>query len=424
MVACSQDQCEQQPDSIFCAGADDEAGGTAEDTTDTGDTGGTDETGGPGGASCVPLDPGDESVTYQYACQGTGNGWVVLDIVDTVEGALPPACVNWGPEGKPDDHEPTSADCFPLDLAMLPLDVPSPGACCTDTALPESVADQCAEDCGYAACKLAIAKLREAAYALPEDGVDLVTKKAQERARGDLFGLADMLELPENLETCAGIVKDGNGEPVPVPLGAGMSPDGLLGHINDATLFLQCTLDAEEPFVLQEGYECAYTPNIPLVEDESGMGGVAEAGAVTMLGPDSSESADLSNIEFGFREAYLRDGSVVFYLASFEADAEDAGYGSLMFVDPHIHLAKPVSAPLVSDTVTFPAGSLRMEVSGIVVSGGEVLFGGERSSGVYVNTGPATVARTADGFAFVDAPFEAGGYLFVLNTEEGPALAQ
>jgi hypothetical protein len=63
-----------------------------------------------------------------------------------------------------------------------------------------------------------------------------------------------------------------------------------------------------------------------------------------------------------------------------------------------------------------------MEVSGVVMSEGELLFDGVRSSGVYVNTDVATVARTTDGgFAFVDAPFEVDGNTFVLSTEKGVA---
>ncbi|MFV8750049.1 hypothetical protein ACNOYE_05835 [Nannocystaceae bacterium ST9] len=180
-----------------------------------------------------------------------------------------------------------------------------------------------------------------------------------------------------------------------------------------------------EPFVPQPDQACDSTPNIPLVDDESSTHGIAAAGAVTMFGPNDDAVTELSNISFEVREVFKRDGSIDVHLAGFDADADEGGYGSLSFLDPHIHLAAPVSAPLVADTVRFPAGSLRMEVSGVVVSNGEVAFGGQRSSGIYVNTGTATLARTPDGgFAFVDAPFEAGGYLFVLNTEQASAQAE
>lgn len=139
-----------------------------------------------------------------------------------------------------------------------------------------------------------------------------------------------------------------------------------------------------------------------------------------MFTPIGSQSVHLSNITFEFRELYKRDGSADFVLATFEADTADANHGSLSFHAPHIQLAEPVTAPLVDGMVTFPPGSLRMEVSSVIVSDGEVLFGGVRSSGVYVNTGAAIGRRTpGGGFAFVDAPFEAGGYVFVLNTEAG-----
>jgi hypothetical protein len=227
-----------------------------------------------------------------------------------------------------------------------------------------------------------------------------------------------MLELPEFLSDCAEQVTMANGELTEVLLGAGMS-DLLIGHVNNATLTLQCALDAEEPYVL-EGGSCESTPNIPLIDGDSNVGGTAVAGAITMFAPGGNQSVNLSNITFEFRERYKRGGAADFVLTSFEAGTADANHGSLSFRNPHIQLAEPITAPLVDGMVTFPPGSLRMEVSGVIVSDGEVLFGGARSSGVYVNTGAAIGMRTPDGgFAFVDAPFEAGGYVFVLNTEAG-----
>jgi hypothetical protein len=170
--------------------------------------------------------------------------------------------------------------------------------------------------------------------------------------------------------------------------------------------------------VPHSGSVCDAPPNIPLVDGESSLEGVAASGIVTMFGPEGEASTGLSDITFEFREAYLHGGAVDFFLESFDADADHASFGSSTIFDPHIHLAAPVGAPLVGDTVTFPVGSLRMEVSGVVVSDGEALFGGQRSSGVYVNTAAATVVRTdGGGFAFVDAPFEVGGFLFVLSTK-------
>jgi hypothetical protein len=110
MAGCSSDPCEQQPNSVFCAPAADETGGGASDTGDT--EGGLDD-------DCVPNLP-DNEIGQQYVCQGTGNGWLVLDVFG--DGVQPPECVNWGGD-KPD--EPTTADFVPLDLTMLPNDVPS-----------------------------------------------------------------------------------------------------------------------------------------------------------------------------------------------------------------------------------------------------------------------------------------------------------
>jgi hypothetical protein len=81
---CSSDQCEQQPNSLFCATPD-----------ETGDSG-TGDTGSPT-EECVPNLSPDE-IGYAYTCQGLGNGWLVLDVLG--DGVQPPECVNWGPDGK------------------------------------------------------------------------------------------------------------------------------------------------------------------------------------------------------------------------------------------------------------------------------------------------------------------------------------
>src|SRR5689334_9619208 len=55
---------------------------------------------------CVPHIPDDE-IGYTYACKGTGNGWLMVD-VDGDPKDPEPECVNWGPDGKP--KNPTTAD--------------------------------------------------------------------------------------------------------------------------------------------------------------------------------------------------------------------------------------------------------------------------------------------------------------------------
>jgi hypothetical protein len=130
-----------------------------------------------------------------------------------------------------------------------------------------------------------------------------------------------------------------------------------------------------------------------------------------------SQSVDLSNITFEFRELHKHDGSADLVLTAFDADAADIVHGEMTFIAPHIHLAAPVSAPLVNHRVTFPAGALRMQISSMIE--------GARSSGTYVNTGSAIAMRAPNGgFAFVDAPFEAGGYVFVLATEASIGTAR
>ncbi|NJK33007.1 MAG: hypothetical protein HC927_11675, partial [Deltaproteobacteria bacterium] len=131
-----------------------------------------------------PFGPEPTLTGNAFACRGAGNGWLVLDVEGV--GKQSPECVNWGPEGKP--KEPTADDCFPLELSMLPNDIPSPGACCAEAASPLDIEMQCAEDCGFAACKLAVVKMREAAAALPDPEAKGIKKTAQERVSDDLTG--------------------------------------------------------------------------------------------------------------------------------------------------------------------------------------------------------------------------------------------
>lgn len=406
-LACSSDPCEEQPDSIFCANLD-EAGDSSTDE-DTGDTGG-------GGPECIPLNEDNLLTPSPIACLGTGNGWMVLDVFGS--GVQPPQCVNWGGEAP---NSPTTDDCVPLDITMLPADIPSPGACCTQAAKENEVITQCMNDCGFAACKLAVAKLREAANALPDPDAGYIEEQAQLRVRGDLFGFANMLETPQFMAYCANKVSMANGEVVEIDLGAGMSADNLLGHVNAASVFLQCQLDADEPFMMSEGSQtCDATPNIPAIEDDAGIGGIAVVGAVTMLAPEGSEAVPLSDIRYELREVVERNGTIQVHLQAFTADVADVSEAGFTFVEPRLRLAAPVSAVQVGDIVEFPVGSLRIEVSAQVMANGELLFMGERSAGVYLNTAPALAERTAEGgLAFVDARFEAGGRMFVLNTEAG-----
>lgn len=390
---------------------EDEVGSSETD----GDTGGeSTETGEPAVDGCAP---GDVPSGFAHACLGTGNGWLNLNIQG--KGNEPPQCVNWGPEGKPEN--PTIADCVPVDLTMLPSDVPSPEACCTVDALAPVVIEQCNDDCGYAACKLAIAKLREAADALPEPNVDPITEGAQERASDDLYGFANTLEMPDFLAACADMVSDGAGTPVVIDLGEGGSPV-LPGHINHALLTLQCNLDGIEPYLLETPEAvCDSTPNIPFIDDQSNLGGAPEQGAITMFGSSGTQSTALSNIVIEFDELHMRDGSTVLTLSKLDADVQDASLGNFTVLAPHIQLAAPIRATMLGNAAIFPAGTLRIAASGVVLSGGEPLFEGERMSEVYVNTQDASVVRGADGsVAIVDATFEAGPYTFVLNTEPAP----
>jgi hypothetical protein len=215
------DPCEDTPNSIFC-----QAGGSE-----------TGETGEPDPEGCVPnIEEG-----YAYECQGSGNGWLQLSVFGEQEARI--SCANYGDEGAP--GTPQETDCVPFDLGVLPSDIPSPEACCTDDAASSDVVAQCEDDCGWAACKIAVAKMREAANSLSSGPLPL----GEANARQDLFYLANMLEMPSNMDSCASLVRNGAGELVAVPLGAGITSDNVFGHVINSTLYLQCSIDAITPYV-------------------------------------------------------------------------------------------------------------------------------------------------------------------------------
>jgi hypothetical protein len=123
---------------------------------------------------------------------------------------------------------------------------------------------------------------------------------------------------------------------------------------------------------------------------------------------------------FGFTETLNRSGPVEFRLDDFTARSSTAAYGSFVFTEPSMRLVSPASATMAGELITFPPGSLRMEVTAAITADGEPVFDGQPVSGEYVNTNLATATRSeSDKFSFVDAAFEMGGYRFVLNTDEG-----
>jgi hypothetical protein len=356
-----------------------------------------------------PLD--DDQVGHTYECHGSGNGWLQLSVYPI--GARDPECLSWGDQPRPE--HPTVDDCVAVDLGSLPNNVPSPGACCTEQALPVSIVEQCNDDCGHAACKLAIEKLREAALSLS-------TKGAEGVVRLDLFYLANLLEMPSMLAECATKVINAGGELTPVELGPGSSDKLEIGHVESATINLQCALDDLEPYVFV-GNICDAPPNLPIVEEESSMGGIAATGAVAVLGPEGEASASLHDISFGFTERRNRSGSIEFRLDDFTARSSSVAHDSFVFAEPSIRLVAPASGTLVGELITFPPGSLRMNVTAAITAAGEPLFDGRPMSGEYVNSGSATATRSEEGkFSFVEATFEASGYRFVLSTDEGTSI--
>jgi len=165
----------------------------------------------------------------------------------------------------PAPEDPTTADCVPVPFASIPLDIPHPSACCTESVEPEGILSTCALDCGYAACKIASAKIRASADGLViPSGLDQIPYK---RARADLYAYASMLESRPGLALCASKAAAAGGQIVEISLGGGVSKKGALGHIEAAHLYLSCALDPDEPYVIDaDRPTCTGAGNIPELE--------------------------------------------------------------------------------------------------------------------------------------------------------------
>ncbi|MCA9701970.1 MAG: hypothetical protein KC431_30895, partial [Myxococcales bacterium] len=294
--------------------------------------------------------------------------------------------------------------------------VPNPGACCVAEAGPEDIEGACMDDCGYAACQLAIDKLRTAAEALPNPNSPPVQQQAEMVVRADLFAYANLLEAPEVFTACQEAVSKANGELAKVNLGEGMSSPSALGHVKSATLSLQCNLDSVTPYS-DDATTCETTPNQPKLDQGVVRDGFAGGGQVTLFTADGLEQASIGEVAFSVREGSSGDGTTMLSLLEFEAEIADADHDGLHFEAPQLWLTSPAAALVEGDSLRFPAAALRFEASAVLSVDGVYLFEGERVTLEVSNSAPALALRSGEGFAFVELPFEVGGYPIVVNTQ-------
>ncbi|PRP94800.1 hypothetical protein [Enhygromyxa salina] len=370
-------------------------------------------------AGCRPVDEVEQ--TTSFTCQGEGAGWLVTDVYGAGKHNPITSCLAYADGTIPEDA--TAEDCAAIPLELIPFGIPRPSACCGEGTQDDSINNICELDCGYAACKTAIAAIRATADALaPTDGVP---QGVIDTSKADLNAYADLLDAPASLQYCAKKVSIHAGEVTSIALGSGVSSPAAFGHINEATIFLGCSLDPDEPFVIDpDGGECTEPTNIPEAMQEQHSGGTVNGGAVTVVGPGVATVATIADASFEVHEVLNRDLSIDFTLSSFDATVTDTSAGSFDLRDVQVSLARPASGRLEGDQVTFAPGTLRFIVSAVVSVDGEPLFGGLPSRAEYSNSAPATATRSLDGsFAFVDAPFEAGAYTAVLNTEPSTLAA-
>jgi hypothetical protein len=290
-------------------------------------------------------------------------------------------------------------------------------ACCTDEALVTDITDTCQHDCGYAACKTAIASIRAAAVAI--EAPDGLPEGPFNTSKSDLFAYANFLETQEILDICANRVRNNPGKIVSVGLNSGASSPGALGHINDATIFLSCALDPDEPYLINPtALTCTEATNITTTIAEHHAQGPITAGAITVTSAGVDALVPMIDASVSTRERLTSDLSVDFTIMSFDATVLDTTIGSFSFRDTQIHLAAPASGTLTGETATFAPGTLRLEITSSVAIDGLSLFDGLPITAQYSNKTTATAMRGSDGsFQLVQASFANGEHTAVLHTE-------
>lgn len=372
------------------------------------------ETGGvPPVLECAPFE--DAEVGTPMLCQGEGTGWLVTEVYGAGDQNPLTNCLIY--DGAEIPASPTTEDCGVIPLHYIPHDIANPTACCMDYAEEQQFIDTCELDCGYAAAKTAIAAIRANADVLVAPNP--ILEGAYEVAKDDLYALADFLETPMVMSHVASLVADSGGEMVSVGLGSGPSSPLKYGHIKDATLFLRCTLDEEEPYVPDpDNDECTEATHIPVNMGEQESQGIIRAGTITIGGADVELVSPLSDVAVSTREILTRDMSVEFTLKTFDTSIPDTAAGSFEFRDIELALAGPASGVLRGQTVTFAPGALRFAVTSTVLVDGVELFGGLPLTAEYGNIAPATAIRSLDGsFHFIEATFTSGEYTAVLATQ-------
>jgi hypothetical protein len=209
------------------------------------------------------------------------------------------------------------------------------------------------------------------------------------------------------------------GQVVSLGLDSGVSSPLALGHIRNATLFLGCGLDLDEPYIPDlEAGECTEATNITAALTESESRGPITGGALVFTGPGVDTFAPIINAIVSTRETLNDDMAIDFTLTNFDATVRDVTVGSFEFRNAQIHLVAPATGSLDVETATFAPGTLRFEISATLIINGIPLFDGRPMTAEYANSLTTTAIRSLDRtFHFVDATFTMGEYTAVLHTE-------
>jgi hypothetical protein len=325
-----------------------------------------------------------------------------------------PGCLVGEPDGDGDGDNPHNCvDVGFEDLASVSSidNVEQPEVCCGEITDPEDIAIACELECGYAACKLANAKIREAA-AIVGTGTE-----ATERLNGDLIAVAEIWEAASKLQQCAATVTAAAGNWVEIDFGGGPSA-ALPGHLKYVEMHIRCAPDTEDPYVEvspQDTCEASVNTEPPAVPASEGT---LVPGAVTFFGPYGNGYSDITSVSYLVSNPGCSTPPCPFSVTRFDIDLDDISVGSFNFHDIRLQLSDTADGTIDGPDVVIPAGELEFDVIFKLKIDGRYLFGTNDLT-LNFSTTDSTEAEvdSAGAFAVRRARFELGEELALLNTE-------
>ena len=272
-------------------------------------------------------------------------------------------------------------------------------------------------DCGYAACKLTVGKLREAAATV---GSDIL--------KADLLFVADKLESPEELDKCAGAVQadlleeagdgDGDGEVWTVyDLWGGPSNSGP-NHLRSVQLHALCDLDDPTTYTVDDPpTECTASINTDEFAEAPVEPSISSS-AVTFYGPYAEGTSNISNVSYSVSNPGCTTPPCAMSVTQLDMDAASVQLGSFSVSGVSLSLASTAAGTIDGTSVSIPAGGLVFDVEFKVKVNGDYLLGTSPFTLEFATKGVTTATLDGTGaFEIERAEFGVGGETAILNTE-------